>query len=201
MNKRIFGLEFEFSNLRSPNLSLALHRPALVLSVVLAFSSCERERRDFRGSSPGTVPAGEVRQSALRPGMPAVSQEAKIPEEENAYALSEGKRLYEWFNCTGCHAQGGGDIGPPLMDDEWIYGSNPENIFASVIEGRPNGMPSFADKIPANEVWQIVAYVRSLSGQVSKDAAPSRSDHMQSKAPEQSKEKEQPKPGRAEHKQ
>ena len=37
-----------------------------------------------------------------------------------AWHVSEGKRLYDGFNCTGCHAYGGGDIGPPLMDDQWI---------------------------------------------------------------------------------
>jgi cytochrome c oxidase cbb3-type subunit 3 len=87
------------------------------------------------------------------------------------------------------------------MDGKWIYGGNPENIFASINEGRPNGMPSFAGKIPPYEAWQIVAYVRSMSGQVSKDAAPSRDDHMQAKEPETSKEKEQTKRDRAEHKQ
>ena len=43
--------------------------------------------------------------------------------EDNAYHLSEGKRLYTWFNCNGCHAKGGGGSGPPLMDDRWIYGA------------------------------------------------------------------------------
>ena len=37
----------------------------------------------------------------------------------------QGKRLFSWYNCIGCHANGGGGIGPPLMDDEWIYGSRP----------------------------------------------------------------------------
>jgi cytochrome c oxidase cbb3-type subunit 3 len=118
--------------------------------------------------------------------------------EDNAYSISEGKRLYEWYNCKGCHADGGGDIGPPLMDDKWIYGSNPENIFATIVEGRPNGMPAFAGKVPAYQVWQIVAYVRSLSGQAPKDAAPGRSDNMNTKKTEQSTEKQTPRPGRAE---
>lgn len=84
------------------------------------------------------------------------------------------------------------------MDDQWIYGSNPENIYATVVEGRPNGMPSFAGKIPSFEVWQIVAYVRSLSGQESKAASPGRDDHMNVKKPEQSTEKEKPKSKEAE---
>lgn len=167
----------------------------------MAFASCDRERREFKQSPQAATPVTGIRQSDLQPGSPPLAAETKTQYEENAYAMSEGKRLYQWFNCTGCHAQGGGQIGPPLMDGKWIYGGNPENIFASINEGRPNGMPSFAGKIPPYEAWQIVAYVRSMSGQVSKDAAPSRDDHMQAKEPETSKEKEQTKRDRAEHKQ
>jgi len=72
------------------------------------------------------------------------------------------------------------------MDDEWIYGSQPDQIFSTVVEGRPNGMPSFRGKLPDYQVWQLAAYVRSLSGQVPKDAAPGRDDDMQSRHPENS---------------
>jgi cytochrome c oxidase cbb3-type subunit 3 len=72
------------------------------------------------------------------------------------------------------------------MDAQWIYGEQPQNIFATIVEGRPNGMPSFRGRVPTQQVWQLVAYVRSLSGQVSKDAAPSRSDHLFMKKSEQS---------------
>src|SRR5204862_1075855 len=84
--------------------------------------------------------------------------------EENAYALSEGQHLYDYFNCVGCHAHGGGGMGPALMDDKWIYGYNPGQIFASIVQGRPNGMPAFRDRIVDYQVWQLAAYVRSLSG-------------------------------------
>jgi cytochrome c oxidase cbb3-type subunit 3 len=112
--------------------------------------------------------------------------------EENAVALNDGKRLFQWFNCVGCHAQGGGGMGPPLMDEQWIYGSEPDQIFATIVEGRPNGMPSFRGKIPDYQVWQLAGYVRSLSRQVAKDVAPGRNDSMSTKKPEQSSEKKQP---------
>jgi cytochrome c oxidase cbb3-type subunit 3 len=105
-------------------------------------------------------------------------------EATSAYDVSEGKRLYHWFNCSGCHANGGGDIGPPLMDDSWLYGAEPGNIYASILEGRPNGMPSFRGKIPDAQVWQLVAYVRSLSGNVPAHARPSRNDDISAKPPE-----------------
>ncbi|HEX9981792.1 MAG TPA: c-type cytochrome [Thermoanaerobaculia bacterium] len=107
------------------------------------------------------------------------------PYAYNAHAIAEGQRLYTWFNCVGCHANGGGGMGPPLMDVRWRYGSDPENIYATIMEGRPNGMPSFRGKIAEHQVWQLVAYVQSLSGNVPKDAAPGRTDDLQKGKPEQ----------------
>jgi cytochrome c oxidase cbb3-type subunit 3 len=131
----------------------------------------------------------------LQPGVAGPPVPVRNGYEENAYALNEGKRLYDWFNCSGCHAHGGGGMGPPLMDDKWIYGSEPDHVFSTIVEGRPNGMPSFRGKIPDYQVWQLVAYVRSMSGQVASDAAPGRNDDMNTGAPEQSKEKEKPTSG------
>jgi cytochrome c oxidase cbb3-type subunit 3 len=105
-------------------------------------------------------------------------------QELSSNDISEGKRLYQWYNCNTCHANGGGNIGPALMDDQWIYGAEPKNIFATILEGRPNGMPSFRGKIPDAQVWQIVAYVRSLSGHVPSVVRSSRPDDMSAKAPE-----------------
>jgi cytochrome c oxidase cbb3-type subunit 3 len=70
------------------------------------------------------------------------------------------------------------------MDDEWIYGSGPTNIFNSIVEGRPNGMPSWRNKIPDEQVWQLVAYVQSMGGQAPIDVLPGRDDHMKSGTPE-----------------
>jgi cytochrome c oxidase cbb3-type subunit 3 len=126
----------------------------------------------------------------LQPGQKTPATAVKNEYEENAYALSEGKRLFSSYNCNGCHAQGGGGMGPPLMDENWIYGGRPEQIFSTIVEGRPNGMPSFRGKVPDFQVWQLAAYVRSMSGQVPKDAAPARPDHLQGKPPENSTEQQ-----------
>jgi cytochrome c oxidase cbb3-type subunit 3 len=128
----------------------------------------------------------------LQPG-PAV-REVKLRSayEENAWAVSEGKRLFSQFNCTGCHALGGGSIGPALMDEEWLYGSDPEDIFATIAGGRPNGMPAFGGKLATTQVWQLVAYVRSLSGWLRKDVAPGRDDAMQATPQEQATTEQEP---------
>ncbi len=55
-------------------------------------------------------------------------------------------------------------------------------------------MPSFGGRIPDNQIWQLVAYVRSMSGLVRADAAPGRADSIQSHEPESRREFSPPKP-------
>jgi cytochrome c oxidase cbb3-type subunit 3 len=88
------------------------------------------------------------------------------------------------MNCVGCHSHGGGGMGPPLMDDEWRYGGRIDQIAASIAEGRPNGMPAWREKLTSDQIWQLAAYVRSLSGQPSKDAVSSRSEEMSNTTPQ-----------------
>jgi cytochrome c oxidase cbb3-type subunit III len=147
-------------------------------------AGCEREQRRLIEEPGASNLPKSIALSTLQPGTPTPAVEG--PYDYNAHAIAQGKQLYEWFNCTGCHGQGGGSIGPPLMDEEWIYGEQPQNIFATIVEGRPNGMPSFRGRVPTQQVWQLVAYVRSMSGQLPKDASPSRSDHLFTKKSEQS---------------
>src|SRR5215211_356989 len=130
-----------------------------ILAFVVGLGSCERERRGFHDVPPGSPALNMVRQSDLQPGPKTADTSVQSPYDGNAYAASEGKRLFNQYNCSGCHFQGGGGIGPPLMDAEWIYGSAPENIFSTIVEGRPNGMPSFRHRIPDQQIWQLVAYV------------------------------------------
>jgi cytochrome c oxidase cbb3-type subunit 3 len=116
--------------------------------------------------------------------LPLPPSGTQSPFQLNAWGVSEGKRLYVAFNCAGCHGNGGGAIGPPLMDAEWIYGWEPINVYSTILEGRPNGMPSFRNKILDQQIWQLVAYVQSLSGQTPIDVTSGRSDHMRVHRPD-----------------
>ena len=138
----------------------------------------------------GKAPVGASRTSASQAR--AADRGGSSADENNAYAMSQGKMLFNAYNCSGCHAQGGGDKGPALMDDVWIYGAEPQNVFASIVSGRPNGMPSFGGRIPEYQAWQLVAYVRSLSGLISGDAATNRADTLSGGPPEYLRHPERP---------
>ena len=162
----------------------------IALLAVSMMTACEREKREFHQSGvvPDTTPVTE-----LYPGGGASFMPERSKYEENAYALSQGKMLFSAYNCSGCHANGGGGMGPALMDDQWIYGYEPDQIYKTILEGRPNGMPTFRGKIPDEQIGEIAAYVRSLSGQAPKAAASGRDDHMSGKPAESSTEKRSPK--------
>jgi cytochrome c oxidase cbb3-type subunit 3 len=163
----------------------------LIVFCLYGLVSCKREQRTFQ-QPPSTFKTYEVTLSTIQPGSPPTAPSFNNPADDRAYEANEGKRLFTQYNCSGCHFNGGGGIGPALMDELWVYGDKPENIYATIIEGRPNGMPSFRHKIPDNQVRQIAAYIRSMSGQLRKDVAPSRSDDMNSRRSEQRTERKTP---------
>jgi cytochrome c oxidase cbb3-type subunit 3 len=117
----------------------------------------------------------------------------------SAYQIGEGQRLFAWMNCAGCHGpHGGGGMGPSLMDAKWRYGSGMADIVRTIDEGRPNGMPSFHDRLTGQQMWQLAAYVRSLSGLAPKDVLGGRGEQMSSKAPYTQRKPSKPaKPGEA----
>jgi cytochrome c oxidase cbb3-type subunit 3 len=155
----------------------------VLAGLLVLLPACKREERGFRVSPPATARVDGKRLSVLQPGGKTPRIPVKNSYEENAYALSEGKVLFNAFNCVGCHAHGGGGMGPPLLDEKWRYGSEPEQVFATIMEGRPNGMPAFRGKLSEDLAWKLVGYVRSLSGLVPQDAATSREDHMKTSPP------------------
>jgi cytochrome c oxidase cbb3-type subunit 3 len=173
----------------------------LWLVAALTVTGCQREDRDYHGPPPppASVQAG-ISPTSLHVGgipRPPPPDPRAAVYERNAYHLSEGKRWYDWYNCYGCHAAGGGDIGPPLMDDQWRYGGSIEQIHASILEGRPNGMPSFYGRMPDTTAWEIAAYVRSMSGNAAKDAASSRGDELQSGEPKTQVDRTPPRSGQS----
>ena len=53
-------------------------------------------------------------------------------------------------------------MGPSLRDAVWIYGNRDDQIFDSIAEGRSKGMPAWGTKIPEDQIWELVAYIKSM---------------------------------------
>lgn len=163
----------------------------LLVAIAVALTGCKRETRVF--DEPLAFSAARSRYNVSvqsRGGR----QIARVTNwyEQNAYSLAQGQQLYVQFNCVGCHAQGGGGIGPALIDATWIYGSDPPEIYGSIMYGRPNGMPAFRGRITEEEAWELAAYVRSIAGLTPKTAAPGRSDAMKMMEPPSTSAQETP---------
>lgn len=107
------------------------------------------------------VPLGDLAGSAET----TLPDQMPNPLEHDASAVSEGQRLFGKMNCAGCHgytAKGG--MGPDLTDSHWRYGGTPVQIFKSIYEGRPQGMPAWGRALPQRSIWQLTSYIESLGG-------------------------------------
>ena len=77
--------------------------------------------------------------------------------------VKQGAAIYQ-AKCLNCHGENGkGGICPNLADSEWKYGSADDDIYKSIAEGRPGGMPNWNESLSEEKIKDIVAYIRSLS--------------------------------------
>ena len=75
-------------------------------------------------------------------------------------AQSMGREIF-LRNCAGCHgADARGALGfPNLADHDWLYGGRPEDIVASVTQGRRGAMPTFNGALPPEAVKALTLFV------------------------------------------
>ncbi len=86
------------------------------------------------------------------------------PHEGDPKAVATGGKLFVAYNCVDCHgADGSGAMGPSLADNRWHFGGSAGEVFESIYQGRPEGMPAWGSLISEDQVWMLVSYVRSLS--------------------------------------
>lgn len=136
---------------------------ALLLAMTaLAVTGCEN-----RGVTEGDTSPISPTYAAVGP-IPGTNQPNPLgptsPYINDSVALQEGRRLFVWYNCYGCHGgHGGGGMGPSLRDQDWMYGSTDADIFNSIAQGRAHGMPAWGTRIPQDQIWKLVAYIKSLN--------------------------------------
>jgi mono/diheme cytochrome c family protein len=122
-----------------------------------------------------TVPAPGAGQNVTRPSATSV----RNPTASTPESIAAGKRVYD-ANCAACHgnlAQGAVKAGmtisiieeqrgkqpPDLTDDQWDHGSSDSDIFAVIKRGLPpTMMAGFDGRIPDEDIWNIVNYLRTL---------------------------------------
>ncbi len=80
----------------------------------------------------------------------------------NPEIIAAGKETYA-INCASCHGpnlQGG--IGLNLVDNEWVHGSEPTQIFAMIKNGyAPKGMPAWGPVLGDKKIAEITAFILS----------------------------------------
>jgi glucose/arabinose dehydrogenase len=114
-----------------------------VISSVLVFAPLEAKNSTFHNA-------------------PASAKKMKNPLADQQQAIQAGHKLYD-TNCAKCHganAEGFGNV-PALVDGtlETVF---PGELFWFITHGSPqNGMPSW-EKLPKQQRWQLVSYVKSL---------------------------------------
>jgi mono/diheme cytochrome c family protein len=77
----------------------------------------------------------------------------------------EGRRIYLTYGCVGCHGvSGGGGMGKPILDDQWIFGSDDATLFKLIRGEIPKQtMPNSIGKALTDEqVRKVISYVRFI---------------------------------------
>lgn len=128
----------------------------MTLLVLLALAGCDRTLGNLRApaAAGGFIDGGQS---------PAAIDN---PFEGQPAAVEKGKQLFTQMNCAGCHGYDlrGGTMAPDLTDRYWRYGGTPAQIYSSIANGRPMGMPTWRDRLPAAEIWNLVSYIQSQGG-------------------------------------
>lgn len=104
--------------------------------------------------------------SGMFPGNVPVNPQLKTPVGDDPQAIQRGMQYFATFNCVGCHApNGAGGMGPSLSGRPLTYGAEPAQIYLTIYQGRPLGMPAWGAMLPDNIIWDLVAYIRNLGRQ------------------------------------
>ena len=148
------------------NIGLAiLYLSSGAVAAIASVAAAEPPATPATTSAPQPVPQFVV-DTALTPGVghTAYTIDPRAAKYyDNPQAVQIGKALFYSMNCAGCHSNGGGGMGPSLMDSHKIYGGRLEQLRQTIADGRPNGMPSWAARLSDADMWSLAAYVRSMS--------------------------------------
>ena len=136
----------------------------------LAASAFFEDGRSERPMVEGTVARGQLRSDELFYTGRSGKQPAEIfPVPVTRAVLSRGQERFNIF-CSPCHSRLGDGQGmvvrrgfrqPPSLHIDRLRNA-PVGHFFDVITNGFGAMPSYASRIPTEDRWAIIAYVRAL---------------------------------------
>ena len=169
-----------------------IHRRGALLAAAclttLALVGCGRDADVKRGAATGdvTLPQQQtgVKKAADTTGLPdegvmsrvAIGDLAVVgnntldatiqnPYKGDVASIKAGHQLFVQMNCAGCHGYDlKGGMGPDLTDTYWRYGGSPADIYKSIYEGRPQGMPAWGRTLSPTLVWKVVSFIEWKGG-------------------------------------
>jgi putative heme-binding domain-containing protein len=103
------------------------------------------------------------------------AQQAELtnPVQGNAQAIEQGLQLFR-LSCASCHGLNAKGLrGPDLTTGQFVRGGSDAQLFRTIMQGIPGtDMPGaqYSDATP-DQVWALVAYLRTLSGPASAEDA------------------------------
>jgi cytochrome c oxidase cbb3-type subunit III len=166
----------------------------ILVGLWLGSVGCRRGAQGSEGhaAAAGLAPGGAAPETAgVQPGISPqmVLGSIRNPYAGDAAAAATGRQLFTGFNCAGCHSgYAGGGMGPNLRDSLWIYGSEDVQIFSTIAEGRPYGMPAWGGRLPDDQIWRLVTYIKTLGTSAEPEKPPVPSESKVRAAPEPKKQ-------------
>ena len=138
-----------------------------LLLIVLGGLSCSNSRADKATTqAPLASPSNAMAQLPVN-----VTEQTKNPLPELATAAAAGKPLYQ-ANCALCHGDLGASDGPasssydprPTDLTKGKVTTEPDGAMFLVIKNGKGKMPGMK-RLTDEQIWQVVAYVRTLAKQ------------------------------------
>lgn len=127
-----------------------------------------------RGEVAADIAAHEAKNKGLVAELTAANLATLEPTSDlHRYAVARGGSVFR-AQCSQCHGSGAaGAVGyPNLLDNDWLWGGDMENISLTIAHGirnetdedaRYSAMPAFGEILENEEIEAVVEYVTSLS--------------------------------------
>jgi mono/diheme cytochrome c family protein len=124
------------------------------------------------GGAAATPPAASVAAAvtSMPPAPTTTGTLAAAPTDAELWRLSRdpatvaaGQKLFTLSACRTCHGPTlTGGAAPNLVDQLWLHGGRPSEVFQTIVRGVPSkGMPTWGPALDATVITQIVAFIFS----------------------------------------